>query len=247
MWHRLISALLSVALMTAFASGHAQQSSLRVAVIDNSPPLSYLDADGKITGFNVSLAEALCAEMKVKCTLILTKLEYLIDDLAAGKYDFAALAFLVTPERQKKILFTQPVYRSTTIWLAKPGIFPGEKSARVSTFRGSQQEKYAKVQGWNYISSHDYTEFIEQVAAGVTNAMIVPLMTGIALQRKAEFLDLGLVPTPLRITELEGDACFGVNPKRAELKDKLDKSLMAIREQGVYSRINTQFLPLRVN
>lgn len=247
MLHRLIPVVLCIALMGISVGGHAQQSPLRVAVVGNSPPMSYLDADGKISGFNVSLAEALCAEMKVKCTLILTKLDFLLDDLSAGKYDFAALGFLVTPERQKKVLFTEPIYRSTTVWMAKPGILPGDKNVRVSTFRGSVHEKYAKANGWDYVSSHNYTDFIEQFSAGITNAMIVPLLTSIGLQNNPRFLELGLVPTPLRVPELEGDACYAVNPKQAELKDRLDKALVAIRDQGVYSRINTKFLPLRVN
>lgn len=247
MLSHLISRLLFVALIAVAATGHAQQSALRVAVVDNSPPLSYVGNNGKLDGFNVALVEALCAEMKVKCDLVLTQLDFLVDDLAAGKYDFAALGLLVTPERQKKVLFTQPIYRSTTVWLAKPGILPGGKNIRVSTFRGSLQEKYAKSQGWDHISSNSYTEFIDQLAAGVTNAMIAPLMTSIGLQRDPNFLALGLVPTALRVAELEGDACFGINPKRAELKALLDKAMLVLHEKGIYARINSQYLPLRVN
>ena len=247
MLRQLISLLISLALLTASLSGQAQESPLRVAVIDNSAPMSYIDSDGKLAGFNVAIAEALCAEMKVKCKLILTKLDFLVDDLAAGTYDFAALGLLVTPERQKKILFSQSIYRSTTIWLAKPGVHPGAKNVRVSTFRGSLQEKYAKSQGWDQFSSHSYDDFIEQVSAGVTNAMIAPLMTSIALQKDPRYLTLGLVPTPLRVAELEGEACFGINPKRSDLKEKLDKSLFVLRENGTYGRINSQYLPFRVN
>jgi ABC-type amino acid transport substrate-binding protein len=247
MLRRLIPALLCVALMASASVGYAQQSVLRVAVIEDSPPLSYIDTDGKLAGFNVALAEALCAEMKVKCTFGLTRLDKLIDDVANGTFDLGALAFLVTPERQRKILFTQPVYRSTTFWLAKPDILPGEKKVRVSTFRGSLQEKYIKAKGWDSISADTYTEFIDQFSAGVTNAMVTPLMTSIALLREPRFLALGLVATSLRVPELEGDACYVVNPKRADLKEKLDKALISVREQGIFARINTQYLPLRIN
>jgi ABC-type amino acid transport substrate-binding protein len=244
---RLFSKLLCVFLLGAAATGYAQQATLRVAVIEDSPPLSYIDTDGKLAGFNVALAEALCAEMKVKCTFGLTRLENLIDDVAAGAFDLGALGFLVTPERQKKVVFTQPVYRSTTLWLAKPGILPGEKKVRISTFRGSLQEKYIKAKGWDSISADTYTEFIEQFSAGVTNAMVAPLMTAVALQREPRFLALGIVATSLRVPELEGDACYVINPKRADLKEKLDKALIAVREQGGFARINTQYLPLRIN
>ncbi|MBV5298126.1 MAG: transporter substrate-binding domain-containing protein [Rhodoferax sp.] len=41
----------------------------RVAVIAHSPPLSYTDQDGRLTGFNVEIARELCTAMNVRCTL----------------------------------------------------------------------------------------------------------------------------------------------------------------------------------
>lgn len=224
----------------------AEPARLKIAVLDDAPPMSYRDTAGNLTGFSYAIAKALCADMKVNCEFQVTKLDYMIDDLAAGHFDIAAIGLLNTPERRQKIMFSQPFYRSISLWFAKPGIQPGSPGVRVSTFRGSVQENYVKAQGWASISSQTDVQMIEQVSAGVAQAMIAPLMTSFNLQKNPQFLLLGLTPTVLQAPELEGRASFGINPKRAEIKEQLDKSLDNIRRNGTFDRINTQFLPFRV-
>ena len=185
--------------------------------------------------------------MKLKCEFQVSKLDFMIDDLAAGHFDIAAIGLLNTPARRQKILFSQPFYRSISVWFAKSGFQPGSPGVRVSTFRGSVQENYVKAQGWESISAETDAEMIEQLSAGVAQAIIAPLMTSFNLQRNPRFLQLGLMPFVLKAPELEGDASFGISPKRAEIKEPLDKALENIRRNGTFDRINTQFLPFRVH
>lgn len=184
--------------------------------------------------------------MKRVCEFQVTRLDRLVDDLAAGRYDVAALGLLNTPARRERILFSQPVYRSITLWLAAPKFEPGQAHVRVATFRGSVQEDYVKAKGWPSIAAQTSDEMLDQLAAGVAQAIIVPLMTSFSLQKNPRFLAMGLRVTPLRGTELDGDACFGISPRQAALKKGLDKALATIRRNGVYDRINTRFLPFRV-
>jgi len=225
----------------------AEPATLRVAVLDDAPPMSYRDEAGNLTGFSYAIAKALCNDMKLKCEFQVSKLDFMIDDLAAGHFDIAAIGLLNTPARRQKILFSQPFYRSISVWFAKAGVQPGNPGVRVSTFRGSVQENYVKAQGWESISAETDAEMIEQLSAGVAQAIIAPLMTSFNLQRNPRFLQLGLMPFVLKAPELEGDASFGISPKRAEIKEPLDKALENIRRNGTFDRINTQFLPFRVH
>jgi len=246
MVHHLSVFGLSLLLLGVPGFAKAEPARLKVAVLDDAPPMSYRDAAGNLTGFSYAIAKALCADMKVICEFQVTKLDYMIDDLAAGHFDIAAIGLLNTPERRQKIIFSQPFYRSISLWFAKPGIQPGSPGVRVSAFRGSVQENYVKAQGWESISSQTDVQMIEQLSAGVAQAMIAPLMTSFNLQKNPRFLQLGLTPTVLQAPELEGYASFGISPKRAEIKEQLDKSLDNIRRNGTFDRINTQFLPFRV-
>lgn len=244
---RYFSALALIPLFVGVVGlARAELAPIRVAVLDDAPPMAYRDAAGNLTGFSYAIVKALCAEMNVTCDFQVTKLDYLVEDLALGNYDIAAIGLLNTPERRQKILFSQPFYRSISLWFAPPGIQPGSPGVRVSVFRGSVQERYVKAQGWESMSAQTDGQMIEQLSAGVVKAMIAPLMTSFNLQKNPQFLQLGLVPTVLRAPELEGNASFGISPKRAEIKEPLDKALENIRRNGTYDRLNTQFLPFRV-
>ena len=225
----------------------AEDQPLRIAVLDDAPPLAYRDSAGNLTGFSYAVAQALCQEIKRPCQFQVTRLDYLVDDLAAGNFDIAAVGLLNTPERRQKILFTRSIYRSISLWFARPGVQPGQPGVRISTFRGSAHERYLKAQGWDVVSAQNDVQMIEQLSAGVAQAMVAPLMTSFSLQKNPKFLQLGLTPTVLRASELEGAASFGINPRHADLKAALDKALETIQRNGVYDRINTQFLPFRVN
>lgn len=220
---------------------------LKVAVLDDSPPLGYRDGNGQLTGFSISVMWALCAEMAMHCEFEVRRLEHLVDDLAAGHFDVAAIGLLNTPERRQRILFTKPVYRSLTLLFARPGVKTGQPGVRLSTFKGSAQERYIKAQGWDFVGAQTDVEIIEQLRAGVTQACIVPLMTSLNLQRSPKFLQLDLEMSVLKLPDLDTNASFGISPMRPELKMHLDRALERIKLNGTYDRINSQFLPFRVD
>lgn len=220
---------------------------LKVAVLDDAPPLGYRDAAGRLTGFSVSLMQALCSEMAAECEFEPVKLEHLVDDLAAGHFDVAAVGLLSTPERRQKIIFTKPVYRSLTLLFTRAGSKPGQPEVRVSTFKGSAQERYIRDRGWALIGAQSAEDMVEQLRAGVAQACVVPLMTGLDLQKNGGFLALGLKSSVLQAAELESNASFGIAPQKAELKGPLDKALENIKRNGIFDRINSLFLPFRID
>lgn len=238
----------SLCLASCLLSGavEAEQKTLKVAVLEGAPPLGYRDASGKLTGFAIDIARALCAEIGSHCEYEVTRLESSLDGLATGRFDFAAIGLLNTPERGQKVLFTKPVYRSVTLWVGRPGTQPGDPGARISIFRGSAKEAFAKLQHWEMIGARNEVEMIDQLAAGVAHGAIVPLMTSLSMQRNPLFQQLGLRATVLQQPELAGNASFAINPKRTELKAQLDIALDSIKRNGTYDRINSEFLPFRV-
>lgn len=225
----------------------AQTPAIKVGVFDDAPPLAYRDDKGKLTGFTVAIAEALCAELKLRCEMQVVRLETVIDDLAAGQIDVAAVGLLNTPERRKRIAFTKPVYRSTTLWFARPGVKLDAPGVRIAVFKGSAQERFAQSKGWQTIGAITDADIIDQLNAGVAQAGIAPLMSSFNLFRNPRFLRLGLTTQVFSTPELDTQASFGVNPRQTELKEALDRGLDTIKRNGVFDRINSQFLTLRVD
>lgn len=220
---------------------------LRVAVIENAPPMAFRDASGELTGFSVSIMRALCEEMAVVCHFQVTTLNRVVDEVAGGAVDIAAVSLLDTPERRARIIFSKPYFRSISLWFARPGVQPGQAGVRIAVVRGSAQERFARSKGWETIGVLTNGDLAEPLIGGVAQATISPMISGLNLMKNPEFRQLGLVSSVLNEPELRGDAAFGISPQRPALKPQIDAALDRIKRNGTYDRINSQFLPFRVN
>lgn len=243
---RTIQCGLAAMLLLAGGTTLAAEASYRVAVIGNSPPMSYVDEQGKLNGFNVAMAHALCEAMNARCELQAVPLDKVVDMVAAGDIDFAVVSLLVTPERQQKVLFSKPYYHSMSIWLAKPATAPGKSGASVAVVRGSAQARYAEAQGWKVIAVTTHTELPALLASGTADAAVVPMPTALGMMQEKSLQALGLKPTVLADPLLAGDVSISVDPRRPKLKEQIDAAIDQVKRDGRYDRINTQFLPFRL-
>jgi arginine/ornithine transport system substrate-binding protein len=60
---------------------------IRIGIEAGYPPFSMKTSDGKLTGFDVDLGDALCEQMKVKCTWVEQEFDGLIPALKVKKID----------------------------------------------------------------------------------------------------------------------------------------------------------------
>ena len=224
----------------------AAETVLKVGVLDSSPPMSYRKADGQLTGFSIEIARALCNEMRVHCDFQITSIERVVDSVASGELDIGAVSLLDTPERRARILLAQPHFRSISLWFARPGVMPGERGLRVAVVKGSAQEIFVRKRGWDMVAVPTNRELGQPLIAGVAQAAIVPMTTSLNLMDDKEFRSLGLTSTVMKEPELVGNASFAINPRRPELKEAVDNALERIKRNGTYDRINSQFLPFRI-
>lgn len=229
------------------AAAQAATLSLRVAVIDNSPPMSFRTAQGNWSGFSVSLMRALCAELQASCEFVPVTLDQVLDRVSGGELDVAAVALLETPERRARLLLTKAVFRSRSIWLAAESRRPGAQDVVVAVVKGSAQARYADGQGWRLLPLSTNGELGKALIDGVAQAALVPMPTALGLMQQAEFARLGLVPVVMDDASLGGHASFAVAPQRPELKAQIDAALDRVKRDGRYDRINTEFLPFRID
>ncbi|MBK8524853.1 MAG: amino acid ABC transporter substrate-binding protein [Betaproteobacteria bacterium] len=245
-WVRKLVTGCLLTLPVAASAVAASEQAVRVAVIGNSPPMSYVDESGKLTGFNVEMAHALCATMKIRCNLLPTSLDKVVDAVSAGEMDFAVVSLLATPERRKKVLFSKPYYRSLSIWLSKPSIKPGSPRTTVAVVNGSVQAQHAENQGWKTKRVTNHREISTSLVAGDADATVVPMLTAVSLMEKPSLQALGLESTVLSDPLISGDVCISIHPGRPELREQIDAALDEIKRDGRFDRINSQFLPFRL-
>ena len=94
---------------------------ITIAMDATYPPFESLTPDGQLVGFEVDLANAVCAEMKLKCNVINAGWDGLIPGLMAKKYDALISSMNITDERKKAVDFTDPYYRMQNRFVARKG------------------------------------------------------------------------------------------------------------------------------
>ncbi|WP_438617870.1 transporter substrate-binding domain-containing protein [Oryzifoliimicrobium ureilyticus] len=81
---------------------------IKIATEGAYAPWNFTNANGKLDGLEIDLANDLCARMKIKCTIIAQDWDGLIPSLTVGKFDVIMASMFITPKRLETIDFTKP-------------------------------------------------------------------------------------------------------------------------------------------
>ncbi len=101
-----------------------EQGVLRVG-FDVFRPWVMANQDGRYIGFEIQVAEALAADMGVKLELIPTAWDGIIPALLTSRFDIIISGLGITPERAKRVIFTDPYLFSGMSLVANKEKAPG--------------------------------------------------------------------------------------------------------------------------
>ncbi len=94
-------------LISLFLSITSNADTVRIGTEGAYPPWNSKDASGNLIGFEVELANELCAIMKHECTIVEQDWDGMIPALLMRKFDAIMAGMSITAERQKTITFSQ--------------------------------------------------------------------------------------------------------------------------------------------
>jgi polar amino acid transport system substrate-binding protein len=114
----LVSAAVAVVLSLSAAQAK-EWTTVRIGMDATYPPFESVDSAGKIVGFEVDYANALCAKMHVTCTYQNQDWDGIIPALLAGKFDVIVSSMNETPARAKRVTFTQVYYATSPVWVTQ--------------------------------------------------------------------------------------------------------------------------------
>lgn len=249
---RIKKLLVGVMILGSCATAQAEQGRLRIATEGAYPPYNFVNPDGSLGGFDVDIANALCAQMQVQCKLVKQDWDGIIPGLLAKKYDAIVASMAITPERQQKVAFSDKyqggysmLFGSKELSDSSPQALQGKVIAVQS---GSIQEDFADA----YYAK-----------AGVSVRRYPDTQTAMldltASRVDAVMLEVGLVYEAKKDPSLDAYQGFGeqfkdpqyfgsgsgiaVRKQDQALLAELNKALASILADGTYKRINDKYFP----
>lgn len=219
---------------------------LRIGTEGAYAPFNYTNADGTLGGFDIEIANAICADMQVTCEIMAQDWDGIIPGLKAGKYDAIVAAMSVTPERSQQVAFTDPYFSNALVFLAKKdsSFDPAKVSdinahsiaAQRSTISSQWLENaYPKADMKLYDTLSN--AFLD-LGAGRVDAMISDKLPAIEWLSSASGSNYVLKGAEIDIND---NFAIAVRPNDDALQAKINASLANIKSNGTYDKINQKY------
>ncbi|MBS3652415.1 transporter substrate-binding domain-containing protein [Pseudaminobacter sp. 19-2017] len=103
----------STMLIAGAAQAENKWETIRIGTEGAYKPWNFTDASGTVIGFEIDLANSLCARMNAKCEIVAQDWDGIIPALNGGKYDAIMAGMNITDNRLKAIDFSRPYAIST--------------------------------------------------------------------------------------------------------------------------------------
>ena len=249
-------AIFAAAAALSFSAAQAQDAmKLKIGTEGAYPPFNNLTADGKLEGFDIDIANALCAAMKADCELVTQDWDGIIPALQAGKFDAIIASMSITAERKEKVDFSRKYYstppailvpKDSAISDVTPEALKGKSlGTQASTVHFNYAEaKYGESEVKGYPTAQEYQL---DVANGRVDAVMddVMVMKGFLATPEGACCKIVGTITPDPVIHGEG-AGIAVRKGETALADKFNAAIEAIRASGEYQKIQDKYFDFDV-
>jgi polar amino acid transport system substrate-binding protein len=247
-------ALTAAAIMMVSGAANAADK-LRIGTEGAYPPFNTLNSDGKLVGFDIDMANALCAEMKVECEFVVQDWDGMIPALISGKFDAVIASMSITPDRLKKVDFSKKYYNTPgAIAVPKDSKLKGVtaedlKGAVIGAQSSTTHSNYAEQKLPDnelklYPTPDEYKLDLEAGRLDAVTDDIVVLSEWVNSDKGTCCKILGALPV---VPAIHGQgAGIAVRKGETELADKFTAAIAAIRANGKYKEINDKYFDFDV-
>jgi arginine/ornithine transport system substrate-binding protein len=242
-----------VAAVALVVSGMAAASdTITIATDATFPPFESVDASGKLVGYDIELAEAVCKEAKLDCKIIGAAWEGMIPGLISKKYDALISQLTVTDARRKVMAFSDVYQLPTFRFVARKGanltITPeGLKGKTIAVQTGTPMDAYitknfpdSKITRYSG-GSEPYLE----LAAGRADVHLsYEAQILYSFLRKDEGKDFELVGKSLTgkdAPEFGEGVAIAINKSNKQLVEKINAGLAAVRDSGQLDKLDAKY------
>jgi len=219
---------------------------VQVLTILPNPPFELRDKQGKLTGFDVQLANAVAKTVGITALAWqpVQNLTAELDGVSMGQAPMAASSITITPARQKKMIFSTPYLDAALGVVAQKGSKLGSggniQNLTVGVLKGSTSATYVQSLPGNVV------EVLYPTMTGAYNALLrgaVKVVVNDYAQsswyvqhNKQDFTITALISQPDNIA-------FAFTKNQVALRNAFNKGLAILRHNGTLLRLKNQWIP----
>ncbi|WP_297361167.1 ABC transporter substrate-binding protein [Thauera sp.] len=254
--------LCAVLALQAGASFAKDWTEIRLASEGAYPPFNMTAADGSMRGFDIDIGNALCEELKARCTWVKQEWDGMIPALMSRKFDAIVASMSITDERKAKVDFTDKYYASPLALIAKKGSplqpdLATLKGKKIGIQRGTVSDNFATRywdgKGPEIIRYAKQDEAYLDLRSGRMDAAFADYLEaygGFLTKPEGEGYDVAgerLFGKTAEEKAVIGEGIgIAVRKRDKELTEQLNKALAAIRANGKYDEIQKRYFPMDI-
>ena len=233
-------------LQTAAAQDDDKWAKIRIGVEGAYPPFSSVDEEGEIVGFDIDIANALCAEMGAECELIQQDWDGIIPALQAKKFDAIVASMSVNEERKEQVAFTNRYYKDGGKFVRRAGesvkvSYNGLEGKSVGVQRGTVTDKFltAEFPGAEVRRYDTLTNAHLDLQQGRIDLVLADQFVQKDFADANE--DVETTGPTYTNSKYFGEIAIAVRKEDEDLREKFNAAILAIRENEVYKTINDKY------
>lgn len=248
-------AVLIVGLTAMAASARADESrDVVIAVTASAWPFLGTAEDASRRGFNPDLARLLCQRMALPCRHETKPFAALIEGVEAGTIDIGLGNMLKTPDREARMLFSIPAWRSTTSFIGRRGLAQVAPDAvklhyRVCSIPKTQQHIFIVNQqgpASNLVDTPAYTDMFAALRSDRCDLAVLPTAAALDFLVNGNGAEYDYFGPPLTAHGLSGTVHLVVSKTRPDLLEPLNRALTEIMRDGSYRQLISRYFPFDI-
>ncbi|MFJ7725334.1 transporter substrate-binding domain-containing protein [Neobacillus sp. NPDC097160] len=211
-------------------------------------PFSYHDASGKLTGFDIEIAEEVAKRLGVKAEFVETPWDGIFAGLDAKRFDIIACQVGIRPDRQEKYDFSEPTNVSKPYLIVRKdddtiksfADLKGKKSAQSMT---SMFKEMAESNGAEVVGVEGFNQAIDLLVSKRVDATINDGLSYLDYKKQQP-------DSPLKVAaELDEPTKMGImlRKENKELVEAINKALAAMKNDGTYLSISQKYFETDVS
>ncbi|MFC4812236.1 amino acid ABC transporter substrate-binding protein [Paenibacillus sp. GCM10023250] len=205
-------------------------------------PFTFHDKSGKLTGFDVDIAQEVAKRIGVKAKFVETKWDGMLAGLDAKRFDMVANEVTIRDDRKQKYDFSDPYILSKAVLIVKDdntaikslADLKGKKSGQSLT---SDLADIAKANGAQIVQIDGFNQAIDLLTSGRIDATINDKLSFLDLKKQRPDVPIKVVAE----TDNVSQSGLLFRKGSTDLVDAANKALADMKADGTYLKISQTY------